>query len=138
MSLVKLLKKRNSGFTLVELIVVIAIIAVLTAVMAPKYIQFVEKSKISVDMDTASVIESAVSVLCADGTISASDSDYVTWDISAGLVGEGKDEVEAITGAISAALSEKAKSSGNIVYCVTFNAGTPIVTTNVNYRAWDD
>ena len=41
--------KNNKGFTLVELIVVIAILGVLMAVLVPQYIQYVEKSRIAVD-----------------------------------------------------------------------------------------
>ena len=36
--------KNNKGFTLVELIVVVAVIAVLTAVAAPQYIKYVDKA----------------------------------------------------------------------------------------------
>ncbi len=43
------MKKNNKGFTLVELIVVIAILGVLMAVLVPQYIQYVEKSKVGVD-----------------------------------------------------------------------------------------
>lgn len=43
------MKKNNKGFTLVELIVVIAILGVLMAVLVPQYIQYVEKSRIGVD-----------------------------------------------------------------------------------------
>ncbi|MEG1242930.1 MAG: prepilin-type N-terminal cleavage/methylation domain-containing protein, partial [Oscillospiraceae bacterium] len=42
-------KANNKGFTLVELIVVIAILGVLMAVLVPQYIQYVEKSRIGVD-----------------------------------------------------------------------------------------
>lgn len=45
----KRLLKNNAGFTLVELIIVIAIIAVLSAAIVPRYIQYVEKSRIGVD-----------------------------------------------------------------------------------------
>ena len=134
----ELLTKRNSGFTLVELIIVIAIIAVLSAVAAPQYVKYVEKSRISVDMDTAAIIERAVSVLCADGTISSADPNYVTWDVTNGLIGEGKTAVEEITGIIPAAVSDKAKSTGNVIYSVAFNTDTPVVTTSVDYTAWDD
>ncbi|MEG0876570.1 MAG: prepilin-type N-terminal cleavage/methylation domain-containing protein [Oscillospiraceae bacterium] len=42
-------KANNKGFTLVELIVVIAILGVLMAVLVPQYIQYVEKSKEGTD-----------------------------------------------------------------------------------------
>ncbi len=129
----------NKGFTLVELIIVIAIIAVLAAVAAPQYIKWVEKSKISTDINTASVIEAAVTVLCAEGEITGDDADYVTWDVSSGLIGDGRDAVEAITGPISAAVSDKVKTTGNVIYSVNFNAtDTPVVTTSENYHTWDD
>ena len=134
----KNIRKSNEGFTLVELIIVIAIVAVLTAVIAPQYIKYVEKSRVTVDMDTASAINSAICVLCADGTITVDDPDYVTWDVSTGLIGDGKDAIEAITGTIPAAHSSKGKVA-DVVYSIDFNAtGIPIVTTNVDYTAWDD
>ena len=37
----------NKGFSLVELIIVIAIMAVLVGVLAPQYIKYVEKSRVS-------------------------------------------------------------------------------------------
>jgi len=44
-------KKNNAGFTLVELIVVIAILGVLMAVLVPQYIQYVERSRQAVDIN---------------------------------------------------------------------------------------
>ncbi|MDD6381391.1 MAG: prepilin-type N-terminal cleavage/methylation domain-containing protein [Lachnospiraceae bacterium] len=45
----KVAKKNNKGFTLIELIVVIAIIAVLAAILAPQYLRYVEKSRVTSD-----------------------------------------------------------------------------------------
>lgn len=132
------LGKYNSGFTLVEMIIVIAIIAVLTAVAAPQYIKYVERSRVSTDMDTASTIQSVIIVLCTDGTITTDNTAYVTWDTDTGLAGEGKDVIEAVTGPIPAAKSSKARVA-DVVYSIDFTPdGTPIVSPSVDYTTWDD
>ena len=43
------IKKNNKGFTLVELIVVVAVLAIITVVAAPQYIKYVEKSRVGTD-----------------------------------------------------------------------------------------
>lgn len=53
-------KLGNKGFSLVELIVVIAIMAVLVGVLAPTLIRNVEKSRESTDMQTLDSIKSSV------------------------------------------------------------------------------
>ena len=53
-------KLGNQGFSLVELIVVIAIMAVLVGVLAPTLIRNVEKSRESTDMQTLDSIKSSV------------------------------------------------------------------------------
>lgn len=59
-------KTNNKGFSLVELIVVIAIMAVLIAVLAPSFIRYVEKSRNSTDMQNAASIVTAVQVWAVD------------------------------------------------------------------------
>lgn len=68
-------KKNNKGFSLVELIIVVAIMAVLIGVLAPQYIKYVEKSRATRDDDQADSLLTAVHVIVADedyfGKISA-------------------------------------------------------------------
>ena len=52
--------RRNRGFSLVELIIVIAIMAILAAAIAPALIRYINKSRRASDVETASVIVSAV------------------------------------------------------------------------------
>lgn len=59
-------KKNNKGFSLVELIVVIAIMAVLVAVLAPQFTKYVDRSRQSNDASTVSSIVTARQVGIAD------------------------------------------------------------------------
>lgn len=58
--------KNNKGFSLVELIIVIAIMAVLVGVLAPTYLQYVEKSKKSNDVSTVDSIVNACEIGAID------------------------------------------------------------------------
>ena len=52
--------KNNKGFSLVELIIVIAIMAILVGVLAPQLIKYIEKSKVSADPQAADSVHTAV------------------------------------------------------------------------------
>lgn len=59
-------KTNNKGFSLVELIIVIAIMAILVGVLAPQYLKYVEKSKVSADKDLLDSIYSACTTASSD------------------------------------------------------------------------
>lgn len=67
-------KLNNKGFSLVELIIVIAIMVILVAVLAPQFTKYVERSRVSTDIQTASEIATAVEVAIAEGKIAAGES----------------------------------------------------------------
>ncbi|MBO6299972.1 MAG: type II secretion system protein [Lachnospiraceae bacterium] len=50
----------NKGFSLVELIIVIAIMAILVGIVAPQLIKYIEKAKVSTDLRSLDAIYQAV------------------------------------------------------------------------------
>lgn len=61
-------KLGNKGFSLVELIVVIAIMAVLVGVLAPTLIKNIEKSRVSKDKQNLDTVKGAITTVLADET----------------------------------------------------------------------
>ncbi len=59
-------KMNNKGFSLVELIIVIAIMAILIVVLAPQYLRYVERSRNSTDLQSATEIVTALQIYQAD------------------------------------------------------------------------
>lgn len=59
-------KMNDKGFSLVELIIVIAIMAVLVVVLAPQYLKYVERSRNSTDLQNATAAVTACQVYAAD------------------------------------------------------------------------
>ena len=59
-------RMNNKGFSLVELIIVIAIMAILAAALAPQLMKYIEKSRVSTDSTSCSSIESCVNAALAD------------------------------------------------------------------------
>lgn len=87
----KRLKKANKGFSLVELIIVIAIMAILAGVLAPQFIKHINNSKKSSDIQNAQMIYDALSSavseieagtstvsLTTDGTLTEVDATLTT------------------------------------------------------------
>lgn len=81
-------KMNNKGFSLVELIIVIAIMAVLMGVLAPQLLKYVEDSRVQSDESACGEVENAVKIALAvedvynavnDGTVvTISDDDAAT------------------------------------------------------------
>ena len=65
----KIMENENKGFSLVELIVVIAIMAVMTSVLAPSLLGYVEKSRMQKDDSAMGEVSNAIKLALADQSV---------------------------------------------------------------------
>ncbi len=122
--------KNNKGFSLVELIIVIAIMAILVGVMAPQLIKYIEKTNVSSDTQLADTVKSAITTAMLDpSVIGASDYTQPTSGTLSAVVSGGgptfQAAVESTLGCDAAACVAKLKSkdaTGIQVYIVNSNS----------------
>ena len=126
----KKFKENNKGFSLVELIVVIAIMVVLIAVLGSTILGYVEKSKYSKDMQALDAVNTAVKSFVAEP-----DSKYesgVTYKLST-LMAPAQDERQVISGMLNEILDDAGDfenasqifdsvNTGTIYVCITNGA----------------
>lgn len=80
-------KKKKKGFTLIELIIVIAIIAILAAFAIPKFGEVRKNAAIKADVANAKTIANAATYLISEGTV---NNDTTGDTVSTSSTGNGK------------------------------------------------
>ena len=68
--------RKNRGFTLVELVIIIAVLAILTGLLTPAYTKYVEKSCRAADMSNAKNISKIITMGIVDGSIEFKNEFY--------------------------------------------------------------
>lgn len=111
-------KTNNKGFSLIELIIVIAIMAVLVAIIAPNLTKYLGKSKSSTDTKNGDEIEATLKTCITDyemdngDLLAAGGSMTATWT-SAGLTSTGNTVFDdLINAAIDSTKTKSKKDSG--------------------------
>ncbi len=100
--------KENKGFTLVELIVVIAILGILAAVAVPAYTGYITKANEAADTQVLSAANTAFAAACMESGITnrqvtgapkltVADSKVAALDMASATVPTGVDKVKIVT-----------------------------------------
>ena len=100
------IRKNNKGFTLVEMIIVIAVMAILTVVVAPQYIKYVEKSRVGTDENALGELQhiveiSYVEVAAADKTGTPDNTVVVKIDANTGKISYDPASGDVLTDVVS-------------------------------------
>lgn len=112
-------KLNNQGFSLVELIIVVAIMAVLVGVLAPQYLKYVEQSRESSDLDNYETMIGAVEIYAASHP-----------DFAGGTITCEKNKETKADGGCETALTDAGITAKN-VKMVSEKYGTCTVTVTV-------
>ena len=97
-----MVKIKSAGFSLVELIIVVAIMAILIGVLAPQYVKYVEKSRVAKDRNVTEALLSVAYTMIADEEVvnDLNDGDTIVYSAT-GIT------VDPANAKIDDALSEK-------------------------------
>lgn len=89
------MKKVQQGFTLIELMIVVAIIGILAAVAIPAYQDYTIKAKVQEGTSIASPAMTAMGVACSEGAFNGADNASLGLASAASITGQYVLSVEA-------------------------------------------
>ncbi len=121
------MKKNNKGFSLVELIIVIAIMAILAGAIAPALIRYIDKSRKSNDVSSAKTIKTAVETALGNESIYellATKGSVITF--------KPGEAITATEGANGSAVKVAAEYTGDTNGKINGKAATDVATTAAN------
>lgn len=131
--------KNNKGFSLVELIIVIAIMAILVGVMAPQLIKYIEKTNVSSDVQLCDTVREAIQTAMMDPSVinasnpgipAAGSSGTASWTSGSSAFADAVIEILGTNNPGNQIKSSAKSNSGVVTYKVGTNSVLVYITNS--------
>ncbi len=113
-------KSNNKGFSLVELIIVIAIMAILSGALAPQLIKYLDKSRKATDVQTAQTIATAVNAAMANEAAYNAITDNASYKVSELTKTSSNAFIKEVAGILGSNPAPKFSTSSNTDFHIVF------------------
>lgn len=132
-------KMNNKGFSMVELIIVIAIMAILAAALAPALIKYINKSRLATDVSTGTSIASAIQTALSNEGAYDDCSDVTTPTAFTNTLFSGKmgSEVNATIDASKCIVKAKKDMNGSSLGSTNFLVTVKAVDNDIKVYVGD-
>ncbi|NVK86493.1 MAG: pilin [Gammaproteobacteria bacterium] len=109
------MKKVNSGFTLIELMIVVAIIGILAAIALPAYQDYTKRSHVSEGLTLAASAKTAVTEYFSSEGAFPADNTEAGLAAAAQITGNAVTSVAVVNGVITVTYNAKVENGNTIV-----------------------
>ncbi|MBQ8006868.1 MAG: type II secretion system protein [Lachnospiraceae bacterium] len=122
----------NKGFSLVELIIVIAIMAILVGALAPQFMKYIERSRQATDIQAAGTVFTVLTTAYADPDVTEADKPSGTYTLPTGpsTTNEYDNEVWESLGQKSPVLKSNAYKAGGFTITLDANGNFSVKLTS--------